>query len=39
MVEVKGERVLAASCIRKPVQDMEVNTASAEAKHARRMVM
>jgi formate dehydrogenase major subunit len=39
MVEIKGERVLAASCIRKPVQDMVVNTASKEAKSARRMVM
>ena len=39
MVEIKGERVLAASCIRKPVQDMVVNTASEEAKSARRMVM
>jgi formate dehydrogenase major subunit len=39
MVEIKGERVLAASCIRKPVQDMVVNTAAEEAKSARRMVM
>jgi formate dehydrogenase major subunit len=39
MVEIRGERVLAASCIRKPVQDMVVNTASKEAKSARRMVM
>ena len=39
MVEIKGERVLAASCIRKPVQDMVVNTASDEATSARRMVM
>jgi formate dehydrogenase major subunit len=39
MVEIKGERVLAASCIRKPVHDMVVNTASDEAKSARRMVM
>jgi formate dehydrogenase major subunit len=39
MVEIKGERVLAASCIRKPTQDMVVNTASEEARIARRMVM
>ena len=39
MVEIKGERVLAASCIRKPLQDMVVSTASDEAKTARRMVM
>ncbi len=39
MVEIKGERVLAASCIRKPGQDMVVNTTSDEAVSARRMVM
>ena len=39
MVEIKGERVLAASCIRKPVQDMVVNTASDDAARARRLVM
>src|SRR5437660_3881357 len=39
MVEVKGERVLAASCIRKPTQDMEVTTDNERAKTARRMVM
>ena len=39
MVEIKGERVLAASCIRKPAQDMVVNTASNQAKNARRMVI
>ena len=38
MVEIKGERVLAASCIRKPAPNMEVATASARAKAARRMV-
>jgi formate dehydrogenase major subunit len=38
MVEIKGERVLAASCIRKPAPNMEVTTASARAKAARRMV-
>ncbi|HLI11783.1 MAG TPA: formate dehydrogenase subunit alpha [Alphaproteobacteria bacterium] len=39
MVEIKGERVLAASCIRKPTAGMEVTTASERAKSARRMVM
>jgi formate dehydrogenase major subunit len=39
MVEIKGERILAASCVRKPVQDMVVNTASDAAKNARRLVM
>ncbi len=39
MVEIKGERVLAASCIRKPVQDMVVNTAADEAHRVRRLVM
>src|SRR5215469_3556640 len=38
MVEIKGERVLAASCIRKPTQGMEVTTASERAKAARKMV-
>ncbi len=39
MVEIEGERVLAASCIRKPTNDMKVVTASERAKTARRMVM
>ncbi len=39
MVEIEGERALAASCIRKPVQDMVVNTANDRAKTARRMVI
>ncbi len=38
MVEVEGERVLAASCIRKPQQGMKVNTASESAKSARKLV-
>jgi formate dehydrogenase major subunit len=38
MVEVEGERVLAASCIRKPAAGMKVKTASERAKSARRMV-
>ncbi|MGH6922018.1 MAG: formate dehydrogenase subunit alpha, partial [Geminicoccaceae bacterium] len=39
MVEIEGERVLAASCIRKPTSGMKVVTASDRARTARRMVM
>ena len=39
MVEVEGERVLAASCIRKPTPNMVVKTATDRAVKARRMVM
>jgi formate dehydrogenase major subunit len=39
MVEVEGERTLAASCIRKPTPDMVVKTATDRAVKARRMVM
>ena len=39
MVEVEGERVLAASCIRKPAPNMVVKTATERAVKARRMVM
>jgi formate dehydrogenase major subunit len=38
MVEITGERVLAASCIRTPRPGMEVRTATARAQAARRMV-
>jgi formate dehydrogenase major subunit len=38
MVEVEGERVLAASCIRKPTPGMKVKSASDRAKSARKMV-
>ncbi len=38
MVEVEGERVLAASCIRTPGPGMVVDTASERAASARRMV-
>jgi formate dehydrogenase major subunit len=38
MVEVEGERVLAASCIRKPSSGMKVTTASERAKASRRGV-
>ena len=39
MVEIEGERVLAASCIRKPTDGMVVNSVSDRAKNARNMVM
>ncbi len=38
MVEIEGERVLAASCIRKPAAGMKVRTASERARASRRMV-
>ena len=38
MVEIEGERVLAASCIRKPTPGMTVQSASERAKKSRRMV-
>ena len=38
MVEIEGERVLAASCIRKPPQDMRVYTSSNKAKKSRDLV-
>ncbi len=39
MVEIEGERVLAASCIRTPTAGMKVRTQTDRAKTARRMVM
>ena len=39
MVEVEGERVLAAACLRKPTSGMKVATDNDRAKSARRMVM
>src|SRR3712207_2346551 len=39
MVEIEGERVLAASCIRKPTDGMKVLTSTDRAVGARRMVM
>ena len=38
MVEIEGERVLAASCIRKPSPGMKVKTQTERAKTARKMV-
>ncbi|MDA7426814.1 formate dehydrogenase subunit alpha, partial [Thalassococcus lentus] len=39
MVEIEGERTLAASCVREPVEGMVVRTSSARAQSARKMVM
>ena len=39
MVEIEGERVLAASCMRQPAPGMKVRSASERAARARRMVM
>ena len=38
MVEIEGERVLAASCVRKPTPDMNVRTNSDKAKKSRELV-
>jgi len=39
MVEIEGERVLAASCLRQPSEGMKVHSANERAKTAQRMVM
>ena len=39
MVEIKGERVLAPSCCRRPVAAMEVASDSARALHAQKMIV
>src|SRR5271165_58634 len=39
MVEIKGERVLAPSCCRRPVAAMEVASDSARAVHAQKMII
>ena len=39
MVEIKGERVLAPSCCRSPVAGMEVQSDSARAVHAQKMIV
>ncbi|MEP3847186.1 MAG: formate dehydrogenase subunit alpha [Paracoccaceae bacterium] len=39
MVEIEGERTLAASCIREPVAGMVVTTQSPRAENARKMVV
>src|SRR5439155_1315620 len=38
MVEIEGERVLAASCIRRPIPGMKVQAASERAKASRQLV-
>jgi formate dehydrogenase major subunit len=39
MVEIKGERVLAASCCRSPVNGMQVTTTSERVKQSQQMVI
>jgi len=39
MVEIEGERTLAASCIREPQPGMVVNSATSRAENARKMVV
>jgi formate dehydrogenase major subunit len=39
VVEIKGERVLAPSCCRKPVAGMEVSSTSARALHSQKLVV
>ena len=39
MVEIEGERTLAASCVREPSEGMVVTTNNARAENARKMVM
>ena len=39
MVEIEGERVLAASCVRTPTEGMVVRTDTDRADNARKMVM
>ena len=39
VVEIKGERVLAPSCCRKPTEGMEVNSSNERALHSQKMVI
>ncbi|HET9668641.1 MAG TPA: formate dehydrogenase subunit alpha [Casimicrobiaceae bacterium] len=39
MVEIKGERVLAPSCCRRPTPGMEVTSNSARAVHSQKMIV
>ena len=39
MVEIQGERTLAASCVRKPTDGMVIKTNSERAQKAQQMVM
>src|ERR1700691_3666227 len=38
MVEIEGERLLQASCLRKPTEGMKVHVETARSQAARRMV-
>ena len=39
VVEIKGERVLAPSCARRPAEGMEVMSTNARARHSQKMVL
>jgi len=39
MVEIKGERVLAPSCCRRPTKGMEVSSTSPRAVHSQKMIV
>lgn len=39
VVEIKGERVLAPSCARRPAEGMEVLSTNARARHSQKMVL
>lgn len=39
VVEIKGERVLAPSCARRPAEGMEVYSANPRARHSQKMVL
>jgi formate dehydrogenase major subunit len=39
VVEIKGERILAPSCCRKPTAGMDVSSTSARALHSQKMVL
>jgi formate dehydrogenase major subunit len=39
VVEIKGERVLAPSCVRKPTENMEVFSMNDRARHSQRIVL
>ncbi len=39
VVEIKGERVLAPSCARRPAEGMEILSSNARARHSQKMVL
>src|ERR1700757_1478321 len=39
MVEIKGERLLAPSCCRRPMAGMEVTSTSERAMHAQKLIV